>query len=145
MWYVVQDDELYHHGIKGQRWGVRRFQNEDGTLTAAGKRRIRKEVRKETRKEVRRQQRKKLYKRKRRSGMADAAPAIIAVTAGTTIVAATMFAARYGSDIGNVIRQVQQKTVSSIEQSAVNTGKKAAEGIKNGAKYAFENAEPVWK
>lgn len=30
-------DELYHHGVKGQRWGVRRFQNEDGTLTAAGK------------------------------------------------------------------------------------------------------------
>lgn len=30
-------DELYHHGIKGQRWGVRRYQNEDGTLTADGK------------------------------------------------------------------------------------------------------------
>lgn len=30
---------LYHHGIKGQRWGVRRYQNEDGTLTNAGKRR----------------------------------------------------------------------------------------------------------
>lgn len=26
-----------HHGIKGQKWGVRRFQNEDGTLTAEGK------------------------------------------------------------------------------------------------------------
>lgn len=30
-------DELYHHGIKGQKWGVRRYQNEDGTLTADGK------------------------------------------------------------------------------------------------------------
>ena len=30
---------LYHHGIKGQRWGVRRYQNEDGTLTDVGKKR----------------------------------------------------------------------------------------------------------
>jgi len=30
---------LEHHGIKGQRWGVRRFQNNDGSYTAAGKRR----------------------------------------------------------------------------------------------------------
>ena len=28
---------LYHHGIKGQKWGVRRYQNPDGTLTAEGK------------------------------------------------------------------------------------------------------------
>ena len=36
-------DELYHHGIKGMHWGVRRFQNPDGTLTAAGKRRERRD------------------------------------------------------------------------------------------------------
>ena len=30
-------NELYHHGIKGQKWGVRRFQNKDGTLTNLGK------------------------------------------------------------------------------------------------------------
>ena len=32
-----KNDELYHHGIKGQKWGVRRYQNSDGSLTAAGK------------------------------------------------------------------------------------------------------------
>ena len=30
-------DYLSHHGIKGQKWGVRRFQNSDGSLTEAGK------------------------------------------------------------------------------------------------------------
>lgn len=30
-------NQLYHHGIKGMKWGVRRFQNKDGSLTAAGK------------------------------------------------------------------------------------------------------------
>ena len=30
-------ETLYHHGIPGQKWGLRRFQNEDGSLTAAGR------------------------------------------------------------------------------------------------------------
>ncbi len=31
---------LVHHGVKGQKWGVRRYQNEDGSLTSAGKKKI---------------------------------------------------------------------------------------------------------
>lgn len=33
-------NELYHWGVKGMKWGVRRYQNKDGTLTAAGKKRM---------------------------------------------------------------------------------------------------------
>lgn len=36
---LVSIDELRHHGIKGQKWGVRRFQKEDGSLTPAGRKR----------------------------------------------------------------------------------------------------------
>ena len=37
-----RSNELYHHGILGQKWGVRRYQNPDGSLTAAGKARYEK-------------------------------------------------------------------------------------------------------
>lgn len=39
MVYVMNSNELYHHGIKGQKWGIRRYQNEDGSLTDAGRKR----------------------------------------------------------------------------------------------------------
>lgn len=54
---------LVHHGIKGMHWGVRRFRNEDGSLTPAGKKhysetdlnKLRKELNKQIRKERHRQ------------------------------------------------------------------------------------------
>lgn len=37
MEYIIVNGELYHHGIKGQKWGRRRWQNADGTYNEAGK------------------------------------------------------------------------------------------------------------
>lgn len=38
--------ELYHYGVKGMKWGVRRYQNADGTLTSKGKARQAKQTKK---------------------------------------------------------------------------------------------------
>lgn len=37
----MENNTLTHHGIKGMKWGIRRFQNKDGSLTPAGKKRQR--------------------------------------------------------------------------------------------------------
>lgn len=52
--FIVEDGTLYleHHGIKGQRWGVRRFQNPDGTLTDKGRKHYQKKLDREKRKQV---------------------------------------------------------------------------------------------
>lgn len=44
---VIRNDELYHHGILGQKWGIRRFQNKDGSVTPRGAKRYYDEDRKQ--------------------------------------------------------------------------------------------------
>ena len=45
MEYMIVNGELYHWGRKGQKWGVRRYQNPDGSLTELGKKRYARDAR----------------------------------------------------------------------------------------------------
>lgn len=46
MWVYNDPNTLMHYGVKGMKWGVRRYQNKDGSLTPAGKKRYSKEYEK---------------------------------------------------------------------------------------------------
>lgn len=53
-YYAVYNDEpLIHYGVKGMKWGIRRFRNRDGSLTTAGKRHYQKKVYKDIKKSLR--------------------------------------------------------------------------------------------
>ncbi len=41
---MQRNSELYHHGVKGQKWGVRRYQNKDGTLIKTGRKTLEKSI-----------------------------------------------------------------------------------------------------
>lgn len=48
---MTANDTIVHYGVKGMKWGIRRYQNPDGTLTEAGKNRANKEARRKVVKE----------------------------------------------------------------------------------------------
>lgn len=88
--FIVEDGTLYleHHGIKGQRWGVRRFQNPDGTLTDKGRKHYQKKLDREKRKQVSSDNLRGTLERQH--GLAVGASGIISAITGAFTVAAVV-------------------------------------------------------
>lgn len=123
--------ELYHHGVKGMKWGVRRYQNKDGSLTEAGKKRVSQKSDPERRKEIAKK------------------VAVGTVATLTVAAAATLYAKNPA--VHSVVNSMAGKTVSALKAGkgkAIAAGKsyvKASmtgikEGIKEGAKEAPKKA-----
>ena len=105
MWTYVSASEMYHHGIKGQKWGVRRFQDEDGSLTPKGRQRYNETAnkREETPEE-----------RKKRISRNVAIGAAVATTA-LAVIGGMYVKRKYDVNV----KELDKKALSSVKQ--VNT------------------------
>lgn len=130
------DWNLYHSGVLGQKWGIRRYQNEDGTLTALGKQRYAKDSNysKHQQKQLR-----SMQDNIRKSRIKNAAITV----AGTTAVAAALTA----TGMIGVATLITASTASTISATTgvVNETKKLRslqQKIENGneaIKYAMNH------
>ena len=91
-WTCTRQGELYHHGIKGQKWGVRRFQNKDGSLTPAGRKRYDDSVTEKQKSEISDEERKRRIKRNIIIGASAAA-------AGLAVIGTMYYANKYNVNL----------------------------------------------
>lgn len=143
-YYMCPNEELYHHGIKGQKWGVRRYQNKDGSLTPAGRKRQAKQEYNAERKAAKA----KYQNAKRDISGSDpdrnkriAKKVATAVIMTATVSAAAALYAKNPKAVNDVVSKMGKTTVSALKKGsgkALNAGKKYVKSAIDGAKKGFK-------
>lgn len=121
----MNEYELYHHGVKGQKWGVRRYQNKDGSLTSVG---AKQKADSDTSSD-------NSVRNKR----------IAAAVVGTaSVAAAAYYVHKHPESIGKVVSQFRNIKVNDLSKKAVDAGKtyvkESITGVKEGIKEASKEA-----
>ena len=121
----MENEVLTHHGIKGQKWGVRRFQNADGSLTVAGRKRYGSGESSSQSKALSDSQKNTLKK----IGKA-------ALIAGSVAAAGYLYA-NHADEINSAVSKIASNSVNSLG-TKVSSGKNYVTSI---AKAAYEGAK----
>lgn len=164
---ISKSNELYHHGIKGMKWGVRRYQNKDGSLTEAGKRRARKQESKRISKQrkedhkyrntltdeelnarINRLEREKRYSelsgRKKKNNEGSIISKAIKTAAGLTTTAMAVAGAAYVMKSGVMKMAVRKITDNSIKAGRKAVDKMLVKHASNPVKYSrWKNVKKV--
>ena len=114
----MNQNELYHYGVKGMRWGVRRYQNKDGSLNRKGLKRYRREY-----DNIKQEQ-------------------LLSERTKTTNKTGLSFADNYNSryydknaqnKMNLLMRKIGDRGISQIDNEVIHEGKIAAEKVKREA------------
>lgn len=120
---------IKHHGIKGQKWGVRRYQNKDGSLTSAGKKRYNDSERREQMKKIAKRKDVKFSSDRKTAeyaskSIASRTASTVAKTASIEVLKTAFSGGKLGPDTIKQIATNSAMTIVEQELRAMSVSKK---------------------
>ena len=122
-----EKDYLAHHGIKGQKWGVRRFQNPDGTRTALGKKREQKNAKVDHEKLIESTSAEEVYKNRGKLSDKELRDRVNRIQTEQQLYQLMKNEKRTSAGqkaTGRVLNKIGEKSAEALAVAAVATGKK---------------------